>query len=87
MAAIKPSRVSNTRREQAEYVDEAVMNLIMNSVLKKEEALGERFQKAIQEAGRLGFPPMHDLSQRILLTNGTLSKCLSELYISPMFIF
>jgi len=46
-----------TTEAHAEYVDEAVMNLIMNSVLRKEEAFGERFQKAIQEAGRLGFPP------------------------------
>lgn len=46
-----------TTEEHAEYIDEAVMNLISNSVLKLEEKYAQKFYKAMEVAKKLKFPP------------------------------
>jgi len=42
--------------EHAEYIDEAVMNLITGTVMKR-SGFWERFLKAMEEAAKLKFPP------------------------------
>lgn len=46
-----------TTEEHAEYIDEAVMNLISNSILKREEKFRDKFWIAMQVAKKLKFPP------------------------------
>lgn len=46
-----------TTEEHAEYIDEAVMNLIRESLLKRNARLQERMMKAMEAAARLKFPP------------------------------
>jgi len=45
-----------TTEEHAEYIDEAVMNLITGTVMKR-SGFWERFLKAMEEAAKLKFPP------------------------------
>lgn len=47
----------HTTEEHAEYIDEAVMNLVSYSILGREERFRERFQKAMEIADKLKFPP------------------------------
>lgn len=49
-----------TTEEHAEYIDEAVMNLICQSAIKHVEGFSERFRKAIEEAKKRNFPPTLD---------------------------
>lgn len=46
-----------TTKEHAEYIDEAIMNLISNSILKREEKFRGKFWKAMELARKLKFPP------------------------------
>ncbi len=46
-----------TTGEHAEYIDEAIMNLISNSILKREEKFRGKFWKAMELARKLKFPP------------------------------
>ena len=46
-----------TTEEHAEYIDEAVMNLIRESLFKRNARLQERFTKAVRAATKLKFPP------------------------------
>lgn len=46
-----------TTEEHAEYIDEAVMNLIRNSIVKRDDEFKEKFWKAIEVAKKMNFPP------------------------------
>lgn len=52
-----------TTEEHAEYVDEAVMNLISDSVLKREEHFHKRFLEAMKAAEKMKFPPPSHIEQ------------------------
>lgn len=52
-----------TTEEHAEYIDEAVMNLISNSILKREDEFREKFWKAMKVANKMKFPPPSHLEK------------------------
>lgn len=43
--------------EHAEYIDEAFMNMISSSILKRDEKFRDKFLKAMEVAKKLNFPP------------------------------
>ena len=47
----------HTTEEHTEYIDEAVMNLIRESLVKRNPGLQKRFRKAMKTALKLKFPP------------------------------
>lgn len=55
--SIRTAAEKYVTEEHAEYIDEAVMNLISNSIVKREEKFRVKFWKAMELAKNLKFPP------------------------------